>query len=261
MTPSKQTAAGFIFLRRRKTATKKPPGRRRRTRAAGEGQGTSHQLPGHGQGPTGDVPGTSPALAGGSSGGTVLGETPARRPRDSRSAPTSPRFSPPGLSRSFARAKNPGESARCRGGGLAPARPETGQMVQALRSQGLLFSTVSYRHFLPLRQTPVSSSLPFLPSYRIRLYHLSLAFKYREDLEFKTRPGNYFDIVPSSRDGAGISQPGGFLGRLFPLRGSAVTSRRRCQPTQGQGQERGLAAEPRAAAVPCPSGDFWQEPA
>lgn len=86
---------------------------------------------------------------------------------------------------------------------------------------------MSYRHFLPFQQKPVSSNLPFLPSYHIHLYHLSLAFKYHEDLEFKTRTGNYFDIVTSSWDEAGISHPTFFLRvgqRPFPLHQSAMTS-------------------------------------
>lgn len=66
----------------------------------------------------------------------------------------------------------------------------------------------SYRRFLPLRQRAVSSNLPFLPSYRVHLYRLSLAFKDQGDSAFRMRPGRGFDIVTSSWDRDGISHLG-----------------------------------------------------
>ena len=118
---------------------------------------------------------------------------------------------------------------------------------------------MSHRHFLPFQQKPVSSNLPFLPSYHIHLYHLSLAFKYHEDLEFKTRTGNYFDIVTSSWDQAGISHPRGFSARWTKTvpPPSISDDFMDVQPrlparTHAAGAETGLGAEPRA--VPCPSG-------
>lgn len=88
-----------------------------------------------------------------------------------------------------------------RGGSCGTARPQRSLA-------GFAFSTVSYRHFLPFQQKPVSSKPLFLPSYHIHLYHLSLAFKYHGDSELKTRTGNCFDIVTSSWDEAGISHLG-----------------------------------------------------
>lgn len=122
---------------------------------------------------------------------------------------------------------------------------------------------VSYRHFLPPQRKPASSSLPFLPSYRIHLYHLSLALKYHEGLGFKTRTGNYFDIVTSSWDKAGISQPRGFSRRRtktvppppsisggFTAAQPGLPARAHAQQEQKQGSEQDRAPFPAPPVTP-----------
>lgn len=222
---------GF-FLQHKKTAARKPPAEDRARRGPGTFPPAlwlrvRSERRGHGP---------SPVLA-------LGGHHPAKPPLAS-SLPTSSWL---GLTAPGAGSPGPASHRGARRL-LRDRRPE-----RSLAS--FAFSTVSYRHFLPFQQKPVSSKLLFLPSYHIHLYHLSLAFKYHGDSELKTRTGNCFDIVTSSWDGAGISHLGVFFSARWtkPLPPPSISNDFMDTRPQLPACTHAAAARPREQpAGPCP---------